>query len=164
VVLVSEFGESSILLTVRFWVESSKGWLNIRSNLAYRIKKAFDEAGVNIPFPIRTLKLDEDDRAFLKTMDSMKKGIVPEIKPVPSEENIKIIAEKTSDVEKIPHKLFNETPKDLGTTPIQNIPVMSPIEPASTIESIATSINATPRPIPQEQRPEVPVTPPPTHL
>ena len=108
-VLVDEFGDSSINIKILFWIESKKSWLNIRSNLANRIKKAFDEIGVNIPFPIRTLKLDEDDRSFLKTMDSMKKGIVPEPKGVPDKEQIKEAASKTGSAEKIPYTLFEHS-------------------------------------------------------
>ena len=107
-ILVNEFGDSSINIMIRFWVESTADWQGIRSNLAHRIKQAFDEIGVSIPFPIRTLKLDEDDRSFLKTMDSMKKGIVPEPKEVPSTEDIATVASGTQDAVKIPFNVFQE--------------------------------------------------------
>lgn len=108
-ILVEEFGDSSINIKIRFWVESTANWMKIRSNLANRIKQAFDEVGVNIPFPIRTLKLDEDDRSFLKTMDSMKKGIVPEETPVPSREEITTAAGKTEKAMQIPYNVFDES-------------------------------------------------------
>lgn len=54
-VLLHEFGDSSINLCLRFWVESHANWLNIKSEVIIYIKKAFDKAGINIPFPIRTL-------------------------------------------------------------------------------------------------------------
>lgn len=107
-ILVEEFGDSAININIRFWVESTANWQKIRSNLANRIKQAFDEVGVNIPFPIRTLKLDEDDRAFLKTMDSMKKGIVPEEAPVPSKDQIASAASKTEKAVRIPYNVFEE--------------------------------------------------------
>lgn len=52
-----EFGESSIDLVVRFWVSFSKqpDYLEARSEAIQRIKAAFDQAGIVIPFPIRTL-------------------------------------------------------------------------------------------------------------
>lgn len=65
VVLVKEFGDSSINLIVRAWVESRGGWLKIKSDLTINIKKMFDDAGISIPFPIRTVVMDkdmEDDR------------------------------------------------------------------------------------------------------
>lgn len=54
-VLLHEFGGSSINLLLRFWIESHVNWLNIRSDMIIYIKKAFDKAGIGIPFPIRTL-------------------------------------------------------------------------------------------------------------
>lgn len=110
-VIVKEFGESSINLSVRFWVETGKGWMKIRSNIAHKIKQAFDEVGVNIPFPIRTLKVDEDDRTFLKTMDSLKKSFVPEPKKVPNLEEIKTAALHTEHKVKIPYNIFEEGEK-----------------------------------------------------
>lgn len=52
-----EFGESSINFVVRFWIKFARqpDFLAAQSEAIERIKKAFDEAGVTIPFPIRTL-------------------------------------------------------------------------------------------------------------
>lgn len=104
-ILVNEFGSSSINIMIRFWVESNANWMNIRSNLAHRIKKAFDEVGVNIPFPIRTLKLDEDDRALLKTIDSIKKGVVPDKSGTPTKEQVIAAAENTANAVQIPETI-----------------------------------------------------------
>ena len=52
-----EFGDSSINFVIRFWVVFSKqtDFLKARSDAIKRIKGAFDEHGITIPFPIRTL-------------------------------------------------------------------------------------------------------------
>jgi small conductance mechanosensitive channel len=52
------FGDSSINFTLRIWVASPEQpqFLRVRSEAVMRIKKAFDEAGITIPFPIRTLE------------------------------------------------------------------------------------------------------------
>lgn len=139
-ILVNEFGESSIELMIRFWVESSANWQNVRSNLAHRLKKAFDEVGVSIPFPIRTLKLDENDRAFLSTMDSLKKGFVPERAKVPSNEQIVTAAQNTQDAVKIPvgifeaHEVLGHEPSDHDLKPaaqkaIEAEKAAKPVEP-----------------------------------
>ncbi len=60
VVIVKGFGDSSIDLAVRAWVESRGGWLKIKSTLAMNIKSQFDEVGIGIPFPIRTVVFDKD--------------------------------------------------------------------------------------------------------
>lgn len=61
VVLVDKFADSSINLLVRIWVESNGPWLQIKSNLAINIKKALDNADINIPFPIRTVEFAKGD-------------------------------------------------------------------------------------------------------
>ena len=61
-VLIDEFGESSINLKIRGWVESQGGWLAIRSDLAANVKAGFDKVGINIPFPIRTIVYDKDSK------------------------------------------------------------------------------------------------------
>jgi len=169
-ILVDEFGDSSINIMIRFWVESSANWQKIRSNLANRIKKAFDEVGVNIPFPIRTLKLDEDDRSFLKTMDSMKKGIVPEKAPVPSNDQIATAASNTEKAVQVPYSVFQESEKaGQVVTPEQ-------MKPAAAHPDVAHKINPAPdhdqhpraeKPAPSTDAPtpkELPTIPPPTHL
>ncbi len=51
------FGESSIDFVVRFWIPFAKqpDFLEAQSEAIQRIKKAFDENGITIPFPTRTL-------------------------------------------------------------------------------------------------------------
>lgn len=53
----TEFGDSSINFVTRFWIDSKKPKpkLAAQHKAIKLIKKHFDEAGINIPFPIRTL-------------------------------------------------------------------------------------------------------------
>jgi small conductance mechanosensitive channel len=52
-----EFADSSIDFTLRFWIpfQTQKDYLAARSEAIIAIKKAFDAAGIRIPFPTRTL-------------------------------------------------------------------------------------------------------------
>lgn len=57
------FGASSIDMTVRFWLRlgnAQSNYMLARSNAVRAIKRAFDEVDINIPFPIRTLDMNED--------------------------------------------------------------------------------------------------------
>ncbi len=56
-VYYSEFGASSINFTLRFWIHYSQQveYAQARSEAIMRIKKAFDQNDITIPFPIRTL-------------------------------------------------------------------------------------------------------------
>jgi len=56
-----EFGDSSINFQVRFWVDA-KAKMNIleaRSKAIKVIKKAFDKNDIDIPYPIRTVHMNE---------------------------------------------------------------------------------------------------------
>jgi len=56
----TEFGGSSINYMTRFWIdaESMLEKLNAKTKAIIEIKNAYDKAGVNIPFPIRTLQFE----------------------------------------------------------------------------------------------------------
>jgi small conductance mechanosensitive channel len=51
------FGDSSINYSLRLWVATPEqpAYLQVQSEAIIRIKKAYDEQGISIPFPIRTL-------------------------------------------------------------------------------------------------------------
>ncbi len=49
-VMVAELADSSVNLAVRPWVRSEHYWA-VRADLLERVKLAFDEAGISIPYP-----------------------------------------------------------------------------------------------------------------
>jgi small conductance mechanosensitive channel len=55
-----EFGDSSINFVIWFWItfEKQTDYLGAMSEAVLRLKKAFDENDITIPFPIRTLDFD----------------------------------------------------------------------------------------------------------
>lgn len=56
--MYKEFGDSSINFVVRFWTAATtnRELLFARSKAIIEIKKVYDQNGINIPFPIRTLE------------------------------------------------------------------------------------------------------------
>ncbi len=64
-VVVSGFGDSSIDLLVRVWVQTSQIF-TAKSELILSIKSALEDAGIEIPFPHRTLTFDEGELERLK--------------------------------------------------------------------------------------------------
>ncbi|MBN2087167.1 mechanosensitive ion channel family protein [Candidatus Peregrinibacteria bacterium] len=169
IVIIDEFSDSSINIKILFWIESNKNWMKIRSNLANKIKKAFNELNINIPFPIRTLKLDEDDRSFLKTMDSMKKGEVPEKKGTPDSEKVILTAANTAFEKEIPYNIFGD--KEKVPNAITDNIIQSHAKTQATTQAENEAPQSAPQPttqpvaagvVPEEKKVEP--TPPPTHI
>lgn len=77
-VILTEFADSSINLKVRGWVESKSGWLKKKSELVIAIKKEFDQAGISIPWPIRTIHYGKDlaAEAEKKLEEGVKEAMV----------------------------------------------------------------------------------------
>jgi small-conductance mechanosensitive channel len=62
----SEFGDSSIALEVRYWTGSTQAEIvDVRHEVVLALKSAFDEAGLDIPWPIRTLAASDSLREML---------------------------------------------------------------------------------------------------
>lgn len=60
-VVVNEFADSSIQLTVQVWCANAEYW-NLRFDLNEKVKKAFDEGGVVIPYNQLDVHLCSDER------------------------------------------------------------------------------------------------------
>ena len=56
---VEALGDSSVNLRYRIWVKSSDYW-DISFEIHEKVKKAFDEAGISIPFPQRDVHLFQE--------------------------------------------------------------------------------------------------------
>ncbi|PIK14789.1 mechanosensitive ion channel family protein [Halobacteriovorax sp. JY17] len=59
-----EFGDSSINLTAKVWVYYPKNqtFLNARHQAIINIKKIYDQNGITIPFPIRTIEMPSNTK------------------------------------------------------------------------------------------------------
>lgn len=72
-----EFGDSSINFVIMVWVHypDEPGFLKARSEVIIAIKSAFDQNGITIPFPIRTLDFGIKGGKQLSEMDlRLKEG------------------------------------------------------------------------------------------
>lgn len=68
------FGESSLDLQFSVWI-ARDNFLKVRNELPARIKDAFDEAGVEIPFPHRTLYAGSVTEPFPVTVAASSSGV-----------------------------------------------------------------------------------------
>lgn len=59
-VLVSELGDSSVELKLRGWTQPSRASLVAASSeVTQNVKERFDDSGIDIPYPIRTIFMEE---------------------------------------------------------------------------------------------------------
>jgi len=84
-VVATEFGDSAINLAVRFWVESAENWIQVRSEVIQQIKIDFDEQGIEIPFPIQTLAIDQNDANLMSAIHRPVKTFAVATEPTAAE-------------------------------------------------------------------------------
>jgi small-conductance mechanosensitive channel len=53
-IFVDNLGDSSVNIVVRFWAPTTE-WFGVKTDLLWKMKKALEEKGIEIPFPQRTL-------------------------------------------------------------------------------------------------------------
>jgi small conductance mechanosensitive channel len=59
-VVFKEFGDSSINATLYFWIDmASTGYFDALDGAVKGVKSAFERDGINIPFPIRTVYMEQ---------------------------------------------------------------------------------------------------------
>ena len=69
------FGGSSIDLDLRYWTAPRQAEIRrVQHEVVLAVKSAFDEAGLDIPFPIRTLESGESLRGTLETIGRHSAG------------------------------------------------------------------------------------------
>ncbi|MCP3950983.1 MAG: mechanosensitive ion channel family protein [Desulfobacterales bacterium] len=61
-VVVRNFGDSSVDLQLRVWIDDARQRMNTISAITDKIKSAFDEAGIEIPFPKRDITIINPDQ------------------------------------------------------------------------------------------------------
>jgi small-conductance mechanosensitive channel len=59
-IFVESLGDSTVNLTAWFWAPTSE-WTSVKNDLLWKIKAAFDEAGIEIPYPQRVLWFGNDE-------------------------------------------------------------------------------------------------------
>lgn len=85
IVVVEEFLDKGVRVTVEAWVESKGGWAKIKSELAKNLKKSLDEYGIIIPWPISTIVYEKDQSINEKMLEEPQQTAVvapPQPQPV----------------------------------------------------------------------------------
>ncbi len=82
-VLVAEIGESAIVLEIRAWVESHSKWWEVKSELTHVAFDALQSAGIEIPYPVRTLHSETQHPTVPQTNNTKAAAV---FEKVPSEQ------------------------------------------------------------------------------
>ncbi len=59
VILVQEIANSAVMIEARFWTESTAKWWEVKSDITRDVFNILNEAGIDIPYPVQTLRVDE---------------------------------------------------------------------------------------------------------
>lgn len=66
-IYITKFNDSSINMSLRFWINSKWEYLSTKSNITETINLAFKQYGIKIPFPQITLSNRDDFKIDMKT-------------------------------------------------------------------------------------------------
>jgi len=75
VVLFKAFGDSSLDFELQFWVMQENNGVKIKSEVALAVMQLLDDAGIEIPFPQRDLRvrsIDPSAAGLLQSNESQK--------------------------------------------------------------------------------------------
>ena len=72
-ITLEDFGDNGLVFNLRFWVslQSSTPVNEIQSTLRIKILQAFEQAGIELPFPQRTLLFDQESPLAVQLQPSM---------------------------------------------------------------------------------------------
>ena len=67
-VYFKEFGDSSLNFELQFWVMQESNVVKVKSEVALEVMRLLDDAGIEIPFPQRDLRLRSVDASAAATL------------------------------------------------------------------------------------------------
>jgi small conductance mechanosensitive channel len=125
-VLIGEVADSSVVLKVKFWTKVHSKWWITKSDLTRKMFDAINDAGIDIPYPIQTLRVDEASSGLLAS----KPDFLGKLKKI--EKKKQILTTTKAEV-------FQPTPVETTQTP-------AAAQPAIQAESTLAEAIKTPTP------------------
>ena len=101
-----QYGDSSIDLQLRIWISNARKRPTVKSDILKAVKDRFDEEGIEIPFPYRTIVFKKDTEAEAKAAgtraaeDTVKSSGLTPSASMPEPESAPPETEKTAEKEK----------------------------------------------------------------
>jgi small-conductance mechanosensitive channel len=143
-VIFSEWGDSSINFKINVWIDSKGGkFVKTKNQVIMDLTKAYDESGIDIPWPITTLNFDmadhsqENEDRVSKKIKSMRKALKQ--KTLDSNPQQSFPALQQAPLTPVAAELAPQTASQVQyqqTTPVlQNQPLL--VSPTPTVNSSA---------------------------
>lgn len=152
-VIFYEWGDYSINFRINVWIDSKGGKLiKVKNAVMIALSKAYNESGINIPYPIQTIQLDKaDEEEFTKEeIDKKIAEIKAGFSPKSKKSEIQILSPAASG-QATPEK---KLPTAIDTTP--NSPGQNWLQEAlvKQVQEPEKKNLPTPAPEPQQVSPE----------
>ena len=155
------FGAYSIEFGVKAWVASRGGWIKIRHRMVMNIRKALHEAGIEIPYPIQTLHVSEEEEQEEKVVMDGGESAPQKMQPVPVTVENQAPPKPISTEDINAQTWLKKTPAQ-PTPPPEPQPAPAPEQPAQPEQKPIAGITPVqpPQPAPApEQQPQQPQNP-----
>ncbi|MEK9132696.1 MAG: mechanosensitive ion channel family protein [Patescibacteria group bacterium] len=79
-IIITNYGNSTIDLAVRFWVGSRDGWFKVKSDIMHEMLEVLDEAGIYAPYNTTHLETEQDTAGWTKEYEERAKKRREEMK------------------------------------------------------------------------------------
>lgn len=79
-IIVSNYGDSTIDLSARFWVGSRDGWIKVKSEIMHKMWDTFQAAGIVVPYNISHIETEKDTEEYVKQATEIARKRMEEMK------------------------------------------------------------------------------------
>ena len=127
VVLIGELADSAVTLKVNFWTKTHSKWWITKSSLMRKMMDAITAAGIDIPYPVQTLRVDEASSGLLARSENLLG-------------NLRDIEKKKKITKKTKAKVFTLTPVETAQLPAEDVEASTIIQTADSVKSATENI------------------------
>jgi small conductance mechanosensitive channel len=138
-VIVSELGDFYIELQLRFWIITGTNWFKLKSALTAEIEQMLEEAGLDAPYPVTSISMEEDVEGAVINMRTVDGAAHKEI--LDDRKNYyELAARKKEELVKEEPEIDQPTNNDqLGAAFLQSAEMLAPVQVPVQVDN--TNIN-----------------------
>lgn len=142
-VIVKDYGDSTIDMQIRCWVDSRSGWLKLKSDLMHQLWELWQEAGIVVPYNIMHLETEQDTAEYVKEASELSKKRKEQMAEAKAKRDAKKAAELATGAPAV------QTTNGLPAAPDVN--GQAPLAPASLTPALAAQTVAAENVVPESE-------------